>query len=145
MIHLEEVDRKNWVACAELELESEQEKFLASNVYTIAQRQFEPIHRLRAIYDGETLVGLLAFCHEDEPEDLELFWLFRFMIDRNHQNRGHGTAALRLLTEEVRQLGGKRLRTMHHPDNHVAKRTYKNFGFKEIGFLDNEPLYELPL
>ena len=41
MIHLKEVDRKNWIACAGLELQSEQEKFLASNVYTIAQRQFE--------------------------------------------------------------------------------------------------------
>ncbi len=145
MVQLRAVDRENWRDCAKLELHPAQEGFLAPNVYTIAQSKFETIHRPRAIYEGDTLVGMLCFCHEDEPEDdLELYWLFRFMIDKRYQNRGLGIAALEALLEEVRTLGGKRLRTMHHPKNDGAARVYQKFGFTKIGTLDDgDILYEM--
>lgn len=147
LIELRDVTRENWVACAKLSLKSEQEGLVAANVYTIAQSKFEPHHRIRAIYHDDTPVGLLAYCHEDEPvDDFELYWLFRLMIDREHQGQGYGTEAVRLVIEEVTQLGAKRLRTMHRPTNQAAPAIYRKLGFQEIGSLDDgDTLLELNL
>ncbi|ABU73167.1 GNAT family N-acetyltransferase [Vibrio campbellii] len=85
----------------------------------------------------ETVIGLLAFCHEDEPLDYSIYWLFRFMIDKDHQNKGYGKQVLSLLVEEVKQLGGKTLFTMHKPSNQQAGKLYRAFGFQEDGILDD--------
>ncbi|MGY0216724.1 GNAT family N-acetyltransferase [Endozoicomonadaceae bacterium StTr2] len=137
MIELREVDKNNYLDCLRLRLRPDQEHNLAPNGDTITQGCFEPHHRVRAIYRDNKVVGLLSFCHEDEPEDLELYWLFRFMVDKSCQGQGVGSTVLELLVEEVRSLGGKRLRTMHKPSNTVAGKTYRNFGFREIGELDD--------
>lgn len=147
MIRLEEISKENWVECARLSLAPEQEGFVAPAVYSIAESKFLPIHRLRAIYTGDVLVGMLCFCHEDDPvDDFELYWLFRLLIDKDHQGKGYGTAAIRELLEEVKALGGKRLRTMHKPVNEIARKVYVGLGFREIGVLDDgDILYELEL
>lgn len=136
-IALKDVDQHNYLDCIRLSLLPEQQDNLASNAITIAQSKFEPHYRLKAICLNQKVIGMLAFCHEDEPEDFELFWLFRFMIDARHQNQGYGCRVLALLVDEVRALGGKHLRTMHKPANRQASRVYQAFGFREIGTLDD--------
>jgi diamine N-acetyltransferase len=140
-IHLKKVDRCNWVACVKLSLHPDQVGNLASNSNTIAEAKFEPHHRLRAIYKDNDVIGMLSFCHEDDPLDLELFWLFRFMIDKEHQGKGYGSNVLALVLEEVRGLGGKRLQTMCKPSNAAAAQAYRSFGFKEIGTLNDGDLH----
>ncbi|WP_062263317.1 GNAT family N-acetyltransferase [Endozoicomonas arenosclerae] len=137
MVELREVTKDNYLDCLRLRLLPEQEGFLAPNGDTIAQSKFESHHRVRAIYNNNKVVGLLSYCHEDEPEDLELYWLFRFMVDKSCQGQGIGSNALKQLLEEVKALGGKQLRTMHKPSNLEASKVYKNFGFTEIGELDD--------
>ncbi len=44
---------------------------------------------------------------------------------------------LNLLVEEVKQLGGKTLLTMHKPSNQQAGKLYRAFGFQEDGILDD--------
>ncbi|MGI9281906.1 MAG: GNAT family N-acetyltransferase [Endozoicomonas sp.] len=144
MVELREVDKDNYLDCLRLRLLPEQQHFLAPNGDTIAQSKFEPHHRVRAIYNHDKVVGLLSYCHEDEPEDLELYWLFRFMIDKSYQGQGIGSKALEQLVEEVKVLNGKQLRTMHKPSNLEAAKVYKKFGFSEIGELDDgDTLLEL--
>lgn len=147
MITLRPVDRENWVACSRLSLGEEQEGLVASNMATIAQSKFEPHFQLRAIYKEEVLVGMLAFCHEDDPLDLELYWLFRLMVDVTHQGKGIGLAAARLAIEEIRSLGATRIRTMHKPGNTTASSLYENLGFEFTGetFDDGDFVRELTL
>jgi len=147
MITLKPVDRSNWVACSQLSLKEEQEGFVASNLKTIAQSKFEPHYHLRAIYRGEDLVGMMAFCHEDEPEDLELYWIFRLMIDQRFQGEGIGLAAMKLAIEEMKALGAKRIRTMHKPSNTAATALYDKLGFEFTGEIldDGDPVRELDL
>ena len=137
MITLREVDKYNYEACIDLELEPEQMSNLTTNAISIAQSKFELHFRPRAIYKDNEVIGFLVYCHEDNPEDLELYWLFRFMFDRRHQRRGYASAALRLVVDEVRALGGTRLQTMHKPNNANASSAYRKFGFREIGVLDD--------
>ena len=136
-ISLCEVTRDNWVDCIRLSLHPEQASFVASNVDTIAESRFEPHYRLRAICAAGRPVGFLAFCPENDPEDPETYWLFRFMIDREHQGKRYGTVALKLAIAEMRALGAKVILTMHKPENQAAARLYAQSGFKESGMLDD--------
>lgn len=137
MVNLSKITRSNWVACAQLKLASEQEGLLAPNVYSIAEWHFEPHYTPRAIYADDRLVGFLMYCVETDPPDPLLYWLFRFMIDREHQGQGFGKAALRLAIDEMTQAGANRIRTMHRPRNTVASRLYRSAGFVEVGTLDD--------
>lgn len=126
MISLQEVTRDN---------------YLASNAVTIAQSKFEPHYRLKAIYKDHKVIGMLAFCHEDEPEDLELYWLFRLMLDKQYQGQGLAAQILNLVLQEIRALEGKRLQTMHKPSNRAANSAYRKFGFQEIGVLEDGDIH----
>jgi diamine N-acetyltransferase len=137
MISLRELTKENYLDCIRLNLHPEQEENLASNAITIAQSRFETDYRLKVIYEQETVIGLLAFCHEDEPLDYYIYWLFRFMIDKDHQNKGYGKRVLSLLVDEVKRLGGKTLLTMHKPTNQQAGKLYRAFGFQEDSVLDD--------
>lgn len=146
MVTLRELTRENWVQCVRLTLDENQQGYLASNVETIAESKFEEHHRLRAIYNGDRLVGLIAYTHEVDPPDDELFWIFRLMVDKNHQRQGIGLAAMKLAIAEIAELGSSRIRTMHKPTNRTAASLYKKLGFREIGFLDDgDVLLELRL
>lgn len=137
MLMLQDVTGRNWRDCIRLSLHDHQLDYVASNVATIAESKFEQHYHLRAIYGGEQLVGMLAYCHETEPEDAELYWIFRLMIDKDHQRKGHGAEAMKLAMLEIAQHGGKRIRTMHKPENSAASALYGQLGFHVIGSLDD--------
>ena len=146
MVTLQDVNRENWIDCAKLALHDHQLGYVANNVFTIAESKYYPHHQLRAIHDGERVVGMLAYCHEDEPIDLELYWVFRLLIDRDHQRRGHGFDAMPLALHAIRQRGAKRVRTMHKPNNAAAAALYRAVGFEPIGtHVDGDTLLELRL
>ncbi|MEZ6049997.1 MAG: GNAT family N-acetyltransferase [Planctomycetaceae bacterium] len=143
---LQDVTRENWRACIRLEMHEHQQGFVASNVATIAESRFEPHFVLRAIYAEDKVVGMLAYCPEDDPPDPTLYWIFRLMIDKHHQGQGIGTAAMRLAIKEIRELGAHKVRTMHKPSNEIAAALYPKLGFQQIGFHDDgDVLLELEL
>lgn len=139
-IRLQEVTKDNWIDCIHLSLHPEQEAYLASNVASIAESKFEPDNQLRAVYKDKKVIGFIAFCVEDDPPDPELYWIFRFMIDKDFQGLGYGTKALNLALEEIEQLGAKRIHTMHKPKNEIAGKLYQKVGFSYIGHLDDGDL-----
>lgn len=137
MVELRPITRDNWVACADLPLLPSQQEFLAPNVYSIAELNFEPHYTPRAIYANGQLVGFLMYCPENDPPDPTLFWLFRFMVAASHQGNGYGASALRLAVMEMKAAGATRIRTMHKPTNSSASQLYKKHGFIEVGVLDD--------
>ena len=56
--------------------------------------------------------------------------IHRFMIDRKHQCKGYGHAALSETLEEIRTIPGV---NPHMPENPVAKQFYPSFSFVEVG------------
>jgi diamine N-acetyltransferase len=137
MLTLKDVTSENWRRCIRLSLQDHQVGYVASNVATIAESKFETHYRLRAIDSDDTLVGMLAYCHENEPEDRTLYWIFRLMIDKSHQRRGYAEEAMKIAMREIARMGGKRIRTMHKPSNHAASALYVKLGFTEIGQHDD--------
>jgi diamine N-acetyltransferase len=128
-VTLRDVTAENWRAVTRLELADDQKKLVASNVYSLAQSKFEPDAHPRAVYVGETLVGFIMY--DVTAEDAEAF-IYRFMIDREHQRKGYGRAALARAIEEIRQMPGiTSIGISYMKDNLVAKDFYASFGFVE--------------
>ena len=134
---LRAIDRSNWRAVARLSLPDEQQRFLAPNVWSIAEMQFESHYVARAVLVADEPIGFAMYSTDDDEPDSGLVWIFRFMIAAEHQRKGYGTAALNALTREIREGGATRLRIMHGPKNDVAAALYARLGFEPIGVLDD--------
>ncbi|MBN6522848.1 GNAT family N-acetyltransferase [Acinetobacter pittii] len=136
MISLKDLDRENWILCAKLSLDESQKDYVAPNVYSIAESKVEEHYCPRVICSNDRVIGFLMYCVEVGPPDETLFWLFRFMIDKNNQAKGYGTKALQIAIDEMAAKGAKRIRTMYKSSNYVAGKLYKKMGFRETGEYD---------
>src|SRR5215213_3849190 len=100
-VTLRPITKENWETAARLEVREDQRDFITPNVWSIAEAQFHPWTRPLAIYNGGVMVGFLLY--GKDPQD-DQYWLYRFMIDRRHQGKGLGKAALLALIERLRSL-----------------------------------------
>ena len=133
-IRLKDVTADNWEAVADLELDPTQEDLVASNLYSVAESHYDPDARPRAVYAGKRVVGFLMYDVQPAKGKSREASIYRFMIDRNHQGKGYGRAALSKALEEIRAIPGvKRVSIGYMPENPVAGPFYASFGFKEVG------------
>lgn len=103
----------------------------ASNLYSVAEAQFDPDARARAVYAGN---GFLMYDVQKTKGKGQEASIYRFMIDRKHQGKGYGRAALSKALEEIRAIPGvNRISIRYMPENPVAKPFYASFGFVEVG------------
>lgn len=146
-VRLRHVTAKNWRAVARLELDPSQEGLVAPNLYSIAQSKFDPNAHPRGVYAGKELVGFLMYDVWDEKDGTREASIYRFMIDRKHQRKGYGRAALTLALTEIKAVPGiRKISIGYMPDNPVAKPFYASFGFVEAGTDDDgEIIAELVL
>ncbi|MCM1962330.1 GNAT family N-acetyltransferase [Acinetobacter pittii] len=132
MISLKDLDRENWILCAKLSLDESQKDYVAPNVYSIAESKVEEHYCPRVICSNDRVIGFLMYCVEVDPPDETLFWLFRFMIGKDHQAKGYGTKALQMAIDEIAAKGAKRIRTMYKSSNYVAGNFIKKRVFKKL-------------
>ncbi|SRR5690606_7671596 len=84
-----------------LKVSPAQEQFVAPNAISIAEAYFAPYAWFRAIYADETPVGFVMLAlRPDDPEQPYFVW--RYMIDAQHQGNGYGEAAMRQVIDFVR-------------------------------------------
>jgi len=57
--------------------------------------------------------------------------IYRFTIDRRHQDKGHGRGALSKALEVQAIPGVNRISIRYMPENLIAKTFYASFGFME--------------
>ena len=125
-VELQPLTRENWEAAAELRLADGQADFVAENLWTIAETQFYPwVERRVIVVEGE-VVGLAVYGSNAEGGE---WWLYRFMIDRDHQRKGYGRAALAALVEQWRERSIPRVSVGFHQRNDAAERLYLRAGF----------------
>ncbi len=122
---------------------------VAPNAISIAQAHFSPEAWFRAVYDGDEPVGfVMLYDHTlgTAPEQREYF-LWRLMVDRKHQGRGFGRAAVEGLVEHVRtRPDARRLLVSHVKDADRLARFYGSLGFAYTGEEDDgELVMELKL
>ena len=133
-VKLKKVTADNWEEVVELELRDSQEDLVASNLYSVAEAQFDPDARPRAVYAGKRVIGFLMYDVQKTKGKAKEASIYRFMIDRKYQGKGYGRAALSKALEEIRAIPGmKRISILYMPKNPVAKPFYASFGFAEVG------------
>ena len=141
-VHLREITRETVIAVCRLDA-GDDRKQVAPNAFSIAQAHFQGEAWFRAVYDDEQLVGFVMLYDPtlvekpDEPD----FFLWRLMIDKAHQGRGYGRAAVEALVEHVRtRPGARRLLVSHVKDAERLPRFYQSLGFVYTGTEDQGEL-----
>lgn len=142
MIKLIEIDSENFWDVVKLKVTKEQEEFVASNTFSIAQSKVQPECIPLAVYDDELLVGFMMYCMDTEDNE---YWIFRVMVDAKYQSKGYGRKAMNALIDKLKE------DKEHHmvyisfePHNEWAKALYESLGFRPDGReLNGEIVYKL--
>jgi len=147
-VALKEVTRKTLRAVCDLDA-GDGAKQVAPNAVSIAQASFYDEAWFRAIYDDDTPVGFVMLYDPTlsaQPEEPD-FFLWRLMIDKAHQRKGLGHAAVGLLIDHVRtRPGATELLVSHTSTAEALSRFYGSFGFVYTGKEeDGEKVMVLPL
>lgn len=148
-INLKDIDESNWEKCISLTTNKEGqhfiiEEFVASNAVSIAQSKVEKDWITKAVYAEDTMVGFAMYGHCYE---YNIYEICRLMIDHKYQGKGYGRAALEKVIEEMKNLKDcNEIFISFDPENHVGKKLYESFGFKDTGdAIEDELLYSLSI
>lgn len=159
MIEFRQITFSNWNECIKLKVTEEQENYVASNLYSLAEAYVainsgdSPI--LYAIYADGVMVGFLMYVYingEPEATDYQLndhYFMLRLLIDKNHQGKGYGKQAVSKMVEEIKALPLRttdRIYTSIEPTNIAAEKAYSSVGFMLTGeVVDNEAVMFLDI
>jgi diamine N-acetyltransferase len=149
-ISLRPVDQGNYRACIDLSVGPGQERFVASNVQSLADAYvWRDAAEPYAVYAGDEVVGfaLLYPLVEGEevypvPADARVrgLILVRLMVGARFQGRGYGREAVEAIAEIARgrRLGMLRLSVV--PENGQALEFYRRNGFVQTGEIEEGEL-----
>ena len=120
------------------------EEYVASNALSIVQSVYEDGWVIKGLEQDGDLVGFTMFGWNEEEEFYELC---RIMIDREVQNKGYGTEAIRLVLDEMKKrFGCTKVYLSTDPENARAIHVYEKIGFRsEHRMIDNEELFKIVL
>ena len=122
----------------------EDQPFVAPNDVSLRQAdeanaENPGVARPFAIYADDRLVGFCMFAFDPEEEDEDdRYWLWRFMIDKNEQDKGYGQAALQEIIKYFRDNGADRLFLSTEPENERGLHIYHKAGFRETGIIEDD-------
>ena len=140
MIALREVNEDNFDKCVSLEVDDSQKNFVAANMKSIAQAWIHYKNaRPFAIYNDDEMIGFMMFYVEDgrSGKEKECF-LWRLMVDKNHQGKGYGKTALKMAIEGFKKtIKITEVKTSLVPGNDGAGGLYKSLGFVPTGEIDD--------
>ncbi len=123
------VTADNWEDCIALRVRADQEVYVDSNLYCIAEAYIEPRWTPLTIYTGGTMVGLVV----SGAGDAGVYVIHHLMIDREHQRQGYGAAALREVVRRLRALPDCRAIALSYWPGNPAARLYEALGFAHTG------------
>lgn len=132
MLHLEAINKSNWIKAISLRVHKDQEKFVASNEISLAQLNFLENFHAKGIYLGEEMIGFALYGIDEDDHE---YWIYRMMIDQKHQGKGYGKEAIKLVIDDIKSIKEEHHKTItlsYEPDNEHAKRVYEKAGFREI-------------
>lgn len=141
VINLCAVTEASFRACVQLQLANGQDRFVASNMKSLAQayvnRDLTPL----AIYDGtmqengaeaaaddDRMVGFVMYQVREE-----IGYIMRLMIAAAHQRKGYGRAAMLEVIRRLKQRPDvRRIMTSYRRTNTTAAKLYEALGFTPV-------------
>jgi diamine N-acetyltransferase len=130
---LKNITKENWIQAIELRVKKEQEEFVASNLFSIAQSKVEPNCIPVAVYDNDIMIGFIMYGYDDD-EGFKGVWIARLMVDAKYQGKGYGRAAMEELLKQIKKENSmENIYISFEPENTVARKLYESLGFKDTG------------
>lgn len=147
-VRLHPIDRDNWRECVGLSVSEAQQNFVAPNLRSLADAQFNAQLFPHAIYHQGQMVGFVMYGYQFfEPNHYALWYVMRLMVDQAHQGKGYGRAGLQGVIDKLKaenpEVDG--LVISYVPENVGAARLYASLGFLDEGTtIGDEILARLP-
>jgi diamine N-acetyltransferase len=151
-VTLQPVTAENWRELIKLKVREDQNSFVASNLYSIAEAQFgfedegHWDYYPFGAYADEEPVGFVMYCFNFNHSRFQAF-VMRLMVDERYQGRGYGREIMKQVLDvfrgkhEIKNVG-----ISYEPHNESARKLYASLGFVEPGeLLDGETLAVLNL
>ena len=133
MIRLEPLTRFNWETAIRLSVSEDQQPFIPSNLFSIAQSRFEDSEPFLIVHDEEP-VGFLLIVRFSG-----VYWITRIMIDQFYQGRGYGPIALQKAVDLLKQRKGvDEIRTSVARKNLEAENLFLQAGFRRLQEVDGK-------
>ncbi|MBU5465908.1 GNAT family N-acetyltransferase [Virgibacillus sp. MSJ-26] len=135
-IEFKPIDRTNYNECIDLNVNEEQKKFVAPNIFSLVQAAYEPKLYPLGIYNDNKMVGFILYDFENE---LNGWSMSRFMIDADYQGQGIGKMTVQKFIEFfTNKYGHLKLYTSASVDNKKAIALYEKFGFEKKDVFEYE-------
>jgi len=114
-----------------LKVKDDQQDQVASNAVSIAQGNYSDKAWFRGIYFDDTPVGFVMLSIDKEKKE---YWVWRYMIDKNHQGKGYGKAALLQVIDFMKTLPDiEEISLSYVPKENGADAFYTKVGFIDTG------------
>ena len=134
LIKLRPIDRETFRDVLDLETTPAQSAWVATPARYLAICTYEGVWHPLGLYADAGPVGFAMWARD--PDDGS-YWIGGFLIDRHHQGRGLGRAAMEALIAYLSgEVGAGRIALSYSPDNDVARRLYASLGFIETGEME---------
>ncbi len=143
-LELRTIDDTNKDAVELLEVSDSQKQYIASNKSSLeaaTNEEYREIARPFAIYADGKMIGFTMFAFEltsIDPNDR--YWLWRFMIDKNLQGNGYGSAALEKIIDYFKSHGADHILLSTKESNASALSLYHKYQFTETGEMNDDEI-----
>ena len=137
-VEIRPISGDNFRDVLDLEVTGEQSAWVAPTSRYLAVCAYDGTWHPLGIYADGTPIGFAMWALD--PADGS-HWIGGFLVDRSHQRRGHGRAAVLAIMDHLRSVeGATSFGLSYAPDNAVARRLYASLGFVETGERDDDEL-----
>ena len=134
-VSLRQVTKENYEEVCELDVTKEQEDYVACNMWSIVESKYNEGYETRVIYMKEEPVGFFMWVKESRIK----VSIWRFMVDKKHQQKSIGRVSLNLALAEIKKVSDlQEIEICYNPKNPVAKEFYSSFGFSETGMDEDD-------
>lgn len=151
-VTLREITDENRDAVVALSVTEDQSQYVAGVADSLDEAAQLPdaMPWYRAIYADDEPVGFVMISDGitvDNPDYVGPYYLWRLLVDTQHQGLGYGTAALDLVCDHVRTHPDARVLLVSHVVGPTSPVTfYQQYGFRLTGEVhQDEPMLELDL
>lgn len=132
MVELRPINKANYRECMKLQVREDQKKFVAPNIVSLVQAQYEGNLIPMAIYAEGVMVGFVMFEENNSANGHRHIW--RLMTDEKHQGKGYGRAAIQVVIRELSlKPDCEEVWLSFEPENKGAEKLYLSLGFEHTG------------
>lgn len=136
MVELRIITKENLEEVLKLSVYEQQTPFVSSTAYSLAQAYvYHETAFPFAVYADGTIVGFIMLGYYETKKQ---YTLWKFLIDKDQQNKGYGREALKQGIMYLKDKhNAKEIYTGVALGNEIAKNLYRSIGFKETGFVED--------